>query len=95
MYEITSSSSTMISPMVETSIHKIMLGTMTKLNGSNYLLWVQRFRIFIGAQNKLVHLLLDPSATSNPTYVAWLTRDYSVMTWLHNSLEKISGSVCS
>jgi len=26
--------------------------------------------------------------------VTWLTRDYSVMTWLHNSLEeKISGSV--
>ena len=39
-------------------------------------------------------LLQDPPATSDPTYVIWLTGDYSVMTWLLNSLEeKISGSV--
>jgi len=94
MSETTSSSSTMISSsMVETSISKTMLGTTIKLNGPNCLLWAQQFRIFIGAQNKLVHLLQDPPVTSNPTYVAWLTRDYSLMTWLLNSLEKISGSV--
>jgi len=39
MSETTSFSSTMISPMVETSILKTMLGTTVKLNGSNYLLW--------------------------------------------------------
>ena len=82
------------SPMVETSIPKTMLGTTIKLNGSNYLLWAQAFCIFIGAQNKLAHLLQDPPAITDPTYVTWLTGDYSVMTWLLNSLkEKISGSV--
>jgi len=80
--------------MVETFIPKTMLGTTVKLNGSNYLLWAQAFRIFIGAQNKLAYLLQDSPATSDPTYVIWLTGDYSVMTWLFNSLkEKISGSV--
>jgi len=45
------------------------------------LLWVQTFRIFIGAQNKLTHLLQSPPAVTDPTYVTWLTRDYFVMTW--------------
>ena len=70
MSETTSSSSNMISsPMVETSIFKTMLGTAVKLNGSNYLLWAQAFRIFIGAQNKLAHLLQAPPANIDPTYV--------------------------
>jgi len=65
-----------------------------KLNGSNYLLWVQAFRIFISAQNKLVHLLQSSPAATDSAYVTWLTRDYSVMIWFLNSLEeKISGSV--
>ena len=71
-----------------------MLGTTVKLNGSNYLLWAQVFRIFIDAQNKLAHLLQDSPATSDSTYVTYLTGNYSVMTWLLNSLEeKISVSV--
>jgi len=58
MSETTSSSSTMTSSsIVETSVLKTMLGTTVKLNGSNYLLWAQAIRIFIGAQNKLAHLL--------------------------------------
>jgi len=80
MSETTSSSSTMISPMVETSIPKTMLGTTVKLNGSNYLLWKQAFHIFIGAQNKLARLLHEPPATSDPTYVTYLIGDYSVIT---------------
>jgi len=44
-------------PMVETSISKTILGTTVNLNWSNYLLWAQTFRMFIGAQNKLVYLL--------------------------------------
>jgi len=65
-----SSSSTLISsPIVETSVPKMMLGTTVKLNGSNYLLWVQTFRIFIGAQNKLTHLLQSPLAATDPSYV--------------------------
>ena len=67
-------------PMVETSILKTMLGTIVKLNGSNYLLWAQVFRTFIGAQNKLAHLLQLSPADTDPTYVTWLTGDYSVMT---------------
>jgi len=81
MSEAISFSSTMISsPMVETSVPKIMLGTTVKLNGSNYLLWAHVFRIFIGAQNKLSHLLQPPPAITDPTYVTWLTGDYFVMT---------------
>jgi len=84
----------MISYIVETSILKTMLENTVKLNGLNYLLWAQTFHIFIGTQNKLAHLLQAPPATTEPTYVIRLTGDYSVMTWLLNSLEeKISGSV--
>jgi len=43
-----------------------------KLNGSNYLLWSQAFRILIGAQNKLAHLLQSPLADTDPTYVTGL-----------------------
>jgi len=61
---------------------------------SNYLSWAQAFHIFIGTQNKLAHLLQAPPTTTNPTYVTWLTKYYSMMTWLLNSLEeKISSSV--
>jgi len=48
---------------------KTVLGTTVKLNGSNYLLGAQAFRIFIGAQNKLAHLLQPPPAATNPLYV--------------------------
>ena len=65
MLDATSSFSTLISSlMVETSVPKIVLGTMVKLNGSNYLLWAQAFRVFIGVQNKLAHLIQSlPAAT--------------------------------
>ena len=44
--EATSSSSTMISsPMVETSVPKIMLEITVKLNRSNYLLWAQPYSL--------------------------------------------------
>ena len=95
MSETTSSSPNMISsPMVETSVPKMISRTTMKLNGSNYLLWAQAFCIFISAQNKLAYLFQTPPANTDPTYVIWLTEDYSVMTWLLNSLEeKISDSV--
>ena len=79
--------------MVETSVPKAMLGTTVKLNGSNYLLWAHAFCIFIGAQNKLAHLLQAPPATTDPIYVTCLTRDYSVMTWLLNILEEKISSI--
>jgi len=52
------------------------------------------FCIFIGAQNKSAHLFQAPPANTDLTYVTWLSGDYSVMTWLLNSLqENISSSV--
>jgi len=46
---------------------KAILGTIVKLNGSNYLLGAQAFGIFIGALNKLTHLLNPPPATTDET----------------------------
>jgi len=68
MSDDTSSSSTLNSlPIVETSVPKTILGTTMKLNGSNYLLWVQAFRIFTSVQDKLAHLLQSASAATDPT----------------------------
>jgi len=40
------------------------------------------------------HLLQHSSAATDSTYVIWPTGDYSVMTWLLNSLEKkINGNI--
>ena len=67
--DATSSSSTLISSLAARMLGpKTVLGTNMKLNGSNYLLWAQAFRIFIGAQNKLGHLLAPPPATTDTTY---------------------------
>jgi len=89
MCEDTSSSSTLItSPAVGMFDPKTILGTTVKLNGSNYLLWAQTFRIFISAQNKLAHLLQPPPADIDSTYETWFSGDYCVMTWLLNSLEE-------
>ena len=68
MLEATNSSSTLISlPTIQTFMPKTVLGTTVKLNGSNYPLWAQAFRIFIGAQNKLAHPLQPPPAATYPT----------------------------
>jgi len=95
MSDDTNSSSTLInSPVAGMFGPKTILGTTTKLNGSNNLLWATSFRIFIGAQNKLAHLLEPPPATTATTYETWLSGEYCVITWLLNSLEeKISVSV--
>ena len=85
----TSSSSTLInSPAAGMLGPKTILRTTVKLNGSNYLLWAQVFRIFIGAQNKLAHLLEPTPTTAATTYKTWLSCDYSVITWLLNSLKE-------
>ncbi|XP_020266951.1 uncharacterized protein LOC109842493 [Asparagus officinalis] len=77
----------------ETSAPKVVLGTTIKLNGAKYLLWAQAFRIFIGTQSKLPHLLASPPPTSDPTYNSWLSSDYYVMNWLLSSMEaQISNS---
>jgi len=67
MSDTMSSSSTLnSSPAVETSVLKSILGTTEKLNSSNYLLWTQAFHIFIGAQNKLTHLLKSLPPATHP-----------------------------
>ena len=81
--EISSSSTLISSPIVETFVPKTMLGTTVKLNGSNYLLWAQAFRIFIAAQNKLAHLLQSPPAAINPTYVTGLLE--KILLWPDSS----------
>ena len=92
--DMTSSSTQISSLIVEIFVPKTILGTTVKLNNSNYLLWAQAFCIFIGAENKLDHLLQFPPSATDLTYVIWLTGDYFVMTWLLNSLtEKVSGNV--
>ncbi|XP_020260332.1 uncharacterized protein LOC109836748 isoform X2 [Asparagus officinalis] len=92
MSDISSSTTPIVAG--ETFAPKVVLGATIKLNGANYLLWAQAFRIFIGAQSKLPHLLASPPPTSDPTYNSWLSSDYCVMTWLLNSMEaQISSSV--
>ena len=92
--DMSSSSTRISSPVVETSVSKTILGTTMKLNGSSYLLWAQTFSIFISAQNKLAHLLQSPPTATDLTYVSWLTENYSIITWLLNSFEeKISDNV--
>ncbi|PIN11994.1 hypothetical protein CDL12_15397 [Handroanthus impetiginosus] len=42
------------------SENKATLGTTVKLNGQNYILWSQAFKLFLGSQNKLAHILSSP-----------------------------------
>ncbi|PIN06910.1 hypothetical protein CDL12_20528 [Handroanthus impetiginosus] len=74
--------------MASSSEHKLALGTTVKLNGQNYVLWSQAFRMFLGSQNKLSHITSIPPDKSDDKYEAWKQADYSVMTWLLNSLEE-------
>lgn len=94
MSDATSSSTTTTAPVaIETSAPKIVMDTTVRLNGTNYLPWARTFRIFNGAQSKLVHLLAPPD-TTDPTYTAWVSTDCCVMIWLLNSMEEnISSSV--
>ena len=80
MADVTNSSTLTSSPAAGMLGLKTILETTVKLNGSNYLLWAQVFHIFIGAQNKLSHLLAPPPATTDTTYETWISGDYCVMT---------------
>ena len=64
--DMSSFSTRISSPIVETFVPKTMLGTTVQLNGSNYLLRAQAFHIFIGARNKLTHLLQFPPLLQIP-----------------------------
>ncbi|XP_042056533.1 uncharacterized protein LOC121801150 [Salvia splendens] len=63
------------------------IGTTIKLNGSNYMLWSRAFLLFLGSQKKKSHVQTAPPATTDANYDTWYADDYSVMTWLLNSLE--------
>ncbi|KAL0355349.1 UNVERIFIED_CONTAM: hypothetical protein Sradi_3981800 [Sesamum radiatum] len=67
---------------------KTTLGATVKLNGQNYILWSQAFRLFLSSQNKLNHILTSPPPSTDATFSAWPQTDYSVMTWLLNSMEE-------
>jgi len=47
---------------------KHFFATTVKLNGTNYLLWAQSFRLFVGSQKKLKHLTQDPLAKGIAIY---------------------------
>ena len=54
---------------------KNLMATTVKLNGNNYLLWAQSFKLFIGAQQKVQHLTDDPPNFNDPTYEDSLASD--------------------
>ncbi|KAL0319505.1 UNVERIFIED_CONTAM: hypothetical protein Sangu_2106700 [Sesamum angustifolium] len=68
--------------------HKTALGTTVKLSGQNYILWSQAFKLFLGSQNKLHHILTSPPPSNDAIFPTWQQADYSVMTWLLNSMEE-------
>jgi len=59
---------------------KHFLASAVKLNDTNYFLWAQSFRLFIGLQKKLKHLTQNPSETGTTAYDHCLANNCSVMT---------------
>ena len=47
---------------------KQLFATTLKLNGNDYLLWAQCFRLFASSQKKLNHLTKDPPTKDTTTY---------------------------
>ncbi|KAK4388462.1 hypothetical protein Sango_2452800 [Sesamum angolense] len=74
--------------IMATAEHKPALGTTVKLIGQNYILWSQAFNLFLGSQNKLHHILISPPPSTDDIFSTWQQADYSVMTWLLNSMEE-------
>ncbi|KAK4402403.1 Retrovirus-related Pol polyprotein from transposon RE1 [Sesamum angolense] len=68
--------------------HKTALGTTVKLTGQNYILWSQAFKLFLGSENKLHHILTSPPPSTDGIFSTWQQVDYSIMTWLLNSMEE-------
>lgn len=59
-----------------------------KLNDTIYLLWVQSFRLLVRLHKKLKHITNDPLVKSATPYDDWVASDYSVITWLLNSIDE-------
>ena len=58
---------------------KNLMATIVNLNGTNYFLWVQSFKLFIGAQRKVQYLIDDLPNFNDLTYEDWLASDCCVM----------------
>jgi len=55
---------------------------------------LKSFRLFIGSQKKMKHIIEEPPIKGIATYDDWVASDYSVMTWLLNGMdENINASV--
>ena len=70
----------------------LITSLVVEMIGSKAILGAQAF-VLSSVLRTLAHLLDLSPAISDPIYVIWLTRDYSVMTWILKSIEEmISGS---
>lgn len=55
---------------------RILTAITIKLNGINYILWFQSFRVLVGAQRKIEHLLDGPLDRKDFFYSNWFVNDY-------------------
>ncbi|KAA8530019.1 hypothetical protein F0562_034553 [Nyssa sinensis] len=69
--------------------HSIQITTI-HLNGDNFLQWSQSVRMYIHGREKMGYLTGEKIALAkdDPAYATWDTKNYMVMTWLMNSMEK-------
>jgi len=86
--------SAVTTPTIDNMFLKSLAATIVKLNGTNYLIWAQSFRLFVGAQKKMKHLTNALSNTQDSECADWLADDYCVIAWLVNSTDvKVSAGV--
>ena len=69
------------------SLIKNLSGISEKLNGKNYLLWVQSFKTFLAAYLKLRHLTQPPPDAKDSAYEDWFADDSAIISWMVNSME--------
>ncbi|GAV82288.1 UBN2_3 domain-containing protein, partial [Cephalotus follicularis] len=67
--------------------------TVHKLNGQNYLEWVQSVKLAIDGRGKLGHLTgeVKHPATNNPNWKTWRSENSLVTAWFINSMEPAIG----
>ena len=72
-------------PSVQLTVHK--------LNGKNYLEWVQSIKLVINGKRKLGHLNGETTkpADNNPMLKAWRSKNSLVTAWLINSMDPSIG----
>lgn len=67
--------------------------TIHKLNGKNYLEWLQSVRLVIDGKGKLGYLNgeIQPPAVDDPKFLQWRSENSMVTAWLINSMEPTLG----